>query len=230
VIAAVILGLATILSAIAAHQGDMWGGSALETYHKGTVKMNEATSASLLGVQFLVIDGITYLEFVSQAHLGEQEKSQPRIDLANYIEQRIMLDDFRVALTWAKAQNGKTPFEFPGLDEGTPEHQALTAVYKELEGVDLPSYQALRFGAGEKLRKEGEELFEEGEELFEEGQEQDGTGDDFMMTTLYYTVALFFAGLAGTSKRLAIKVGFVAFGGAVMLLSFVKMMALPFMW
>ncbi|MCC6524307.1 MAG: hypothetical protein IT373_16735 [Polyangiaceae bacterium] len=222
VVAALVLGIATALSALAAHQGDMWGGQALLTYHQGTVKMNEATSAMLLGAQVMTVDAMLYTQWVAEGAVGEAQNDQTRLTVAKYIETKLMGEDFRIAIAWA-SQTGKTPFEFPGYALGTPEQQEAAKIFPAFAGRPVQPYVASRLAAAAETVKAGEAIFTQ-------GQEEDANGDAFMFTTLFYTMSMFFAGIAATLKRLSIKVTFIACALGLTVFAAVKMFLLPFMF
>jgi hypothetical protein len=72
------------------------------------------------------------------------------------------------------------------------------------------------------------QLTDDGNKLIAEGQLANQRGDQFTLTTVLFTVTLFFAGLASTLRRNPIKIAFLAMSVAMMVYSLIQMFRTPF--
>jgi len=72
------------------------------------------------------------------------------------------------------------------------------------------------------------QLTDEGNKLIVEGQTANGNGDKFTLTTVLFTVTLFFAGLSSTLRREPIKIAFLVMALAMMVYSVIQMFSTPF--
>ncbi len=75
--------------------------------------------------------------------------------------------------------------------------------------------------------RKSEELLEKGNKLFEEGSKANEIGDKFTLATVFYTVALFFAGLSPVMRRFPIKAAFLGMALAVAVAASAYMFRLP---
>lgn len=71
------------------------------------------------------------------------------------------------------------------------------------------------------------ELLEKGNKLFEDGGKQGAISDKFTLATVFYTVALFFAGLSPVIRRFPIKAAFFGMATAVTIIASIYMFKNP---
>jgi hypothetical protein len=79
---------------------------------------------------------------------------------------------------------------------------------------------------GDAMFSEGMKLFDDAEKKFKEGQQANDNGDQFELAGLFYTIALFFAGL-GLVFKTRMRWSFAALGAAAFLISTIFMMTRP---
>lgn len=72
------------------------------------------------------------------------------------------------------------------------------------------------------------QLLDEGNKLLQEGQLFNGHGDKFTLTTVLFTVTLFFAGMSTVLRRFPIKVAFLVISVGMLAYSTVQMFSVPF--
>lgn len=72
------------------------------------------------------------------------------------------------------------------------------------------------------------QLLDEGSKLLQEGQLFNGYGDKFTLTTVLFTVTLFFAGMSTVLRRFPIKVAFLVISVGMLAYSTVQMFSVPF--
>lgn len=109
VVAAVLLSLATVLSAWGAYQATRWGGNQANSYAAAATSRSEAASHNTIASRQIQIDVATFLAW-SDAALGGDE------ELAKYIEDRFR-PEFLVAF---EAWLGERPPDIRLLPLGTP--------------------------------------------------------------------------------------------------------------
>ncbi len=218
--AAVVIGLGTLLGAFSAYQSALWSGNCLTNYNQGAITMTQASASMLLGVQTVMIDGIMFIESGSQRLLAEGDEQPSRAKIAKYIEQELMLEDFKIPLAWAEKFN-QNPFEFPGLKPGSRQHSALAKTFPEIKGKAVPSYEQMRLGQAQELMKKGQALFAQ-------GQRDNANGDAFTLVTVFFTIVLFFGGLATVMRRFVLKTVFLAMAVAILAMSSFRLLSQPF--
>ena len=95
------------------------------------------------------------------------------------------------------------------MAQALPESALIKVLGTELHDDD--SYEVAMFA-------EGNQLFADADKKFEEGRKANNNGDEFELAGLYYTIALFFAGL-GLVFKSKMRWGFAGAGFVVFLLS-----------
>ncbi len=327
ILAAILLGLATVAGAYAAFQSSLWGGNQATAYMQGTNKLGEANRELLRGVQEQAFDTTVWIEHMkaeaneakeqAAAQAAAQKEAEKAgtapaaaaaaaddddempMDAAGLVEALSVAEDAPIAVKlqklmatrrdlqdankWADTQYEKRmkamskeqmltlankvievekkreqvlvkQFELLmplGIDEDSEESEIVEALAKN-EGVkkqfealeaEWTGYQKEIEGQLDKLSKpmffespdyskKRERVFnkltEEGNKLIKEGMDANTTGDKFTLTTVLYTVALFFGGMASTLKRRPIKAAFVLMSLGMFIYSTIMLFTTPF--
>ncbi|MBU43692.1 MAG: hypothetical protein CMN76_10760 [Spirochaetaceae bacterium] len=235
VVATVLLGLGTILAAFAAYQSALWGGNCLTAYNQAVIKFGDANREYLNGALATSFDTMVYLEYL---------KEDPRT--AEDVDKMISKDMVR-AIAWADQSYDKKIEaleygeeakiesaleakweEFDEHPEDSPEREKALAEIYELEAkiayipfLESPRYQISRRSPGDNLAKEAQAKMEE-------GIKANQTGDAFTLITVYFTIALFFAGLAAVLRDERSRLILLGLSSVVFLFSLVRMLLLPF--
>ncbi len=132
VVAAVLLSLATVLSAWGAYQATRWGGNQANSYAEAAELRSEAASHATVASRQIQIDVATYLAW-SDAALGGDET------LAKYIEDRFRTE-FLVAF---EAWLGERPPDIALIPIGTP-FERPEYVLAEQQAADAKTVEAER--------------------------------------------------------------------------------------
>ena len=132
-------------------------------------------------------------------------------------------DDSEIAAALAKNEAAKKQYE--GLEtEWTSYQKDIESEFDKLSKpmfFESPEYE-------KKQERVFNKLSDEGNKLIKEGMEANAIGDKFTLTTVLFTVTLFFAGMASTLKRRPIKIAFVAMSLAMFVYSAIMMFKSPF--
>lgn len=234
-VATILLGLGTILAAFAAYQSALWGGNCLTAYNQAVIKFGDANREYLNGALATSFDTMVYLEY-----LREDARTEADVD-------KMISKDMVRAIAWAdqsydtkidaleSGQEAKIEDtleakweEFDELEEGSAEQDKILAEIFELESkiaylpfLESPRYRASRRAPGDNLAKEAQAKMEE-------GIRANGIGDAFTLVTVYFTISLFFAGLAAVLRKDQTRVALLGLSGLVFLLSVIRMLLLPF--
>ncbi|TNE51839.1 MAG: hypothetical protein EP343_02980 [Deltaproteobacteria bacterium] len=196
---ACLLGLATIASAWSGYQAAVWSGNSQVSFIKASNTLNEGNARFLLGVQMMMADGNMYLQASSQYLLGKGLEEPARLALAKGIEST-MQKDFKKFVTWAKVQYKKT---------GKPHNP-----------FDNPEYLLMRLGGAEAMRNKSNAIFKK-------GQEEGAFGDSYVLTVVFFSIVLFFAGMASVMRQRMLQITFLGAGTVTFLYTLIRLVTLP---
>lgn len=228
---AILLGLSAIGAAVAGVQGGQWGGKMLESFTeansittRAAKEYNEAVSninsdyAAVAQAKRSIIDGI---------YDTSADAKAKNFQTASYYLTEQLSEDAYEALGLPKDQFEE---DEPGSKKATteaeveqdlkdvlPEEALMVALDTELHDED--SYFTGMFEAAEKQ-------FKEADAKFAEGRTANETGDKYSLATVYFTIALFFAGI-GLVFKTRIRWIFFALGAVTFVGSAGYMMTLP---
>ncbi|HBS06163.1 MAG TPA: hypothetical protein DEA96_14440 [Leptospiraceae bacterium] len=234
-VATVLLGLGTILAAFAAYQSALWGGNCLTAYNQAVIKFGDANREYLNGALATSFDTMVYLEY-----LREDPRTAADVD-------KMISKDMVRAISWADNSYDKKLGaleygeeakieseleakweEFDELDENSEDREKVLASIYELESkiaylpfLESPRYKVARRSPGDALAKEAQAKMEE-------GIKANQIGDAFTLITVYFTIALFFAGLAAVLREDRTRLMLLGLSGLVFLFSLLRMVLLPF--
>lgn len=235
VVAAILLGLGTVAAAFAAYQSSLWGGASLTAYNQAVIKYGEANREFLNGALATSFDTTVYLEY-----LREDPRTAADVD-------KMISKDMTNAITWAdtaydKKMEGMTAAQeaeieaeleekweaYDEAEEGSAEQDKIIAEIYQLEEKTsyLPFLESPKYKASKRAK--GEALSKEARAKMEEGMKANSNGDQFTLVTVYYTIALFFAGLATVMRKEKLQLAFVGGSALVFIFAFFRMLFLPF--
>ncbi len=235
IVATILLGLGTILAAFAAYQSALWGGNCLTAYNQAVIKFGDANREYLNGALATSFDTMVYLEY-----LREDPRTAADVD-------KMISKDMVRAISWADTSYDKKLEaleygeeskiegeleakweEFDELDENSEEREKVLASIYELEAkiaylpfLESPRYRVARRAPGDALAKEAQAKMEE-------GIKANQIGDAFTLITVYFTIALFFAGLAAVLREDRTRLMLLGLSTVVFLFSLLRMILLPF--
>lgn len=234
VIAATILGLATMAAAFAAYQSALWGGNCLTAYNQAVIRFGDANREYLNGALGTSFDTMIYLE-----SLREDGRTKEDVD-------KMMTKDLFRAITWSdtsydKKREGMTAAqiteiegqieakwaEFEETETPAQEEKILSEIMELEKKVSyLPFLESDSYKQGK--RSTGDNMTREAQAKMEEGIKANMTGDAFTLMTVYFTIALFFAGMASVLKEDKIRLAFLGGSTIVFVLALLRMLFLPF--
>ncbi|MEQ8353650.1 MAG: hypothetical protein RH862_19395 [Leptospiraceae bacterium] len=235
VVATILLGLGTILAAFAAYQSALWGGNCLTAYNQAVISFGNANREYLNGALATSFDTMVYLEYL---------REDPRT--AEDVDKMISKDMVR-AIAWADnsyskkidalayGEEGKIEADleakweaFEELEEESPDREKVLSEIYDLEAkiAYLPFLESPRYKISR--RSPGDTLAKEAQAKMEEGIKANQTGDAFTLVTVYFTIALFFAGLAAVLRDDRTRLSLLGLSSAVFLFSLLRMLLLPF--
>lgn len=218
---ALLLGLAAIGAALSGLQSGQWGGKQLDAFAEGNALTTKAAksyseSVSAMNSDYAVVGQAKKL--ILEGLDAETEESQARsYKLASYYLTRQLNNQAYETLGLPADLEEKD--EEKGAPKKTeeevktemgvllPEETLLAVLESELDDDD--TYQSVMF-------EEGTKLFADADKKFSEGRLASDNGDKFDLAGVFYTVALFFAGLSLVFKSNA-RWGFFFVGVATFL-------------
>lgn len=207
IVAAILLGLATVFGAFSAYQSALYGGQCLTKYNQGVALINEANTEYLQANQEIMMDMIVWMEWTKNALMADQDRNpedSPYGLVAAVIDETLIYGGLAEAMEWADAEN-----------ENLPEDEWLRTPF------DSEAYtEALYADAGV--------IWEEGNNLLIEGQGDNSKGDHFTLVTVFFAIVLFLGGMASLVKRRNIKITFAVVAVLMFVYSVIQMFAVPF--
>lgn len=203
IFAAVLLGLATVGAAYGAFQASLYDGNSLDKYSEGISKVAEASGSQLQAAQEYTLDMVTWMEWQSRMISADKEDGdQAKVDneIAESIENQFMEDRLTEALIWAAEEHKRTK--------------------EYVHPTESPAYQ-------EALLQESFDIYEASQEAMEVARKSNGMGDQFTLTTVLYTIVLFFTGIATVFKHDKVKLTLLAMSTLLFLATTVRLFMLP---
>lgn len=199
---AILLAIATILGAFAAYQSSLWGGISATSYTKAMLTMSEANTEYLEAIQGYISEEIEYgFQELFDLHYSKEIAEDNNEFAQDEIYYRLN-DDYKVYYK----------------DDFTDEQieAAVEAIEAERD-AKIASAIAV-----------SDEIYDQAIGLLEGGQKANTNGDNFGLVTVYFAIAMFFAGFVNIIRKDQIKVIFIVMGLAMFIFSLVQMLTLPF--
>lgn len=230
---ALLLGFAAIGAALAGMQSGQWGGKQLDAFAEANALTTKAAKSyseavSAINSDYAVVGQAKRL-ILEGVDAEDQFAQERHYKLASYYLTRQLNAPAYLAL-------GLPQDLFP---EETPEGQEAPPVTEEMieteMGVLLPEEELLGVLEVELddddtyqnvMFEEGTKLFADADKKFAEGRMANENGDKFDLAGVFFTVALFFAGLSLVFKSRG-RWGFLYGGAAVFGLTAIYLMVLP---
>lgn len=203
IVTAIVLGIATMGAAFAAYQASLYSGSSLDHYSMSLTKSSSANAKTLEASQNFTYDMITWLEYEARlisASKGEGAQAKVDGEVAKEIERDFLEDRMKEALAWSKKQSRKTGKQVHPTDS---EDYAIALLG---EAVDTETQQDAEI---EKARKDN------------------STGDKFTLSTVLFTIVLFFTGIAAVMRRLPIKTVLISIATLFLGFALIHLLSLP---
>ncbi len=188
-LSAVVLAIATVLTAWSAFEASKWGGEMSIKFSEANARRTEATQASTAGGQLVQVDVSLFTNWLN-AVASEQTK------LADFYELRFR-DEFKPAFdAWIASD----PL---ALDEDEDPNSPFADEYEDLYVVqDLV---------------DAESLSAQADDASTAARQANQRGDNYTLTTVLFASVLFFAGISTKFESLRAKYLTLGFGVVVLL-------------
>ena len=213
---AVLLGLAAIGAALAGLQGGQWGGKQLEAFSAANTLTTKAATQYNEDIVLVNADYAAVArakEHIITARDADDHKDKERhFELASYFYTTQMTEKgykamglpakYYVEDEEPHAGGAAHP---PAAAAGTAKDEAAHPADEDIPGdVLLASVdEELDDDYVDAMLVQGQQMFKDADKKFEEGKIANDNGDRFELAGVFYTVALFFAGLALVFKTRA---------------------------
>lgn len=156
--------------------------------------------------------------------LAEKEEKLAESQFA-LIEKMGLAEGSDEEIEQALAKNPSAKTEMAKMDDEAAQLQ--TEAEKMLDKVAKPLFfESPAYEKGKERKYQ--ELLDKGNKLFLDGQTFNTNGDNYTLATVFYTVALFFAGLSSVLKKFPIKTAFLVMGIAITIGATIYMLRTPF--
>lgn len=252
-ITAILLGLAGIGAALAGLQGGQWGGKQLEAFAAANALTTKAATQYTEDTVAINADYAAVASakaYILQARDTNDAKAAERnLDLASYYYMYQMSERGYKAMGLpieffvededddpaAPAAGAPAAAAAPAAgaaaeddEDDDPVAAAHEALVREIPDAALFAtlHDELDDDYVEESLADGTRMFAEADKKFEEGRVANENGDKFDLAVVFFTVALFFAGL-GLVFKTSVRWGFCAAGGVIFLGSAIFIMSLP---
>ncbi len=226
-LAAILLGVAAIATAVASYQSSLYGGKSVEGYSKANKIATAAAAERSRAIVEMTRDSQVEMDAWRLTKEGDDAGNAAaearNYEIATYLYTKVMSEPgYRAMGLPADARNQEYPEdEAPGAEEkqNVLQEQVLeTAMENELVGNE--SYRNEMLGKGQALSDEAEKVFKEGEEA-------NATGDKFQLAAVIFAISLFFGGIVQVFRNDMMRWVILGVGGLLFLGATVYMLRLP---
>jgi len=184
IIAAVLLGIAAVLTSWSAFRESLTSDLVLKNYSEQQATIALATDTYGRADQQETLEISLFLEWAVAVSAGN-------VDASSYLE-KVMSDELFASVEWWAEEPEETSPPTP-FNDANPYY------------ADLPS---------QLLVAEGDILIEEASTLREKAEVADGQSDRFDLANVFFAVVLFIAGLTTIVQRRSIQLAFLALSSA----------------
>jgi hypothetical protein len=193
-----LLGVSTVLGALAAYFAALWGGEMQSSYSKSITETNHANTV--------------YLEALNDLSAFEMDDLRDDIIYSQWKENLQKGDQQDALYFFSKLSEG--------LQKDLAEDPADVSEYERQKLATADSIQA-QFVLANKMH-------DTAEELMNKGNDANKHGDDFTLCTVLFTIVLFFLGLASLKTKPGIQKIYVIMASVVLVISIVRLLTIPF--
>lgn len=226
-LAAILLGVAAIATAVASYQSSLYGGKSVEGYSKANKIATAAAAERSRAIVEMTRDSQVEMDAWRLTKEGDDAGNAAaearNYEIATYLYTKVMSEPgYRAMGLPPDARNQEYPEdETPGAEEkqNVLQEQVLeTAMENELAGNE--TYRNEMLGKGQALSDEAEKVFKEGEAA-------NATGDKFQLAAVIFAISLFFGGIVQVFCNDTMRWVILGVGGVLFLGATVYMLRLP---
>jgi hypothetical protein len=190
VVIAVLLGLAAIVGASAAYFGHVAEGHAVKRYNEAVRSSSDSSLFYNQGNQRLIQYETIFQDYAKEAYQGTKSGDYT---FPAYIQTTLMDERLSKMVTWWTSNGNTKKYHSPFVAQD-------------------PYYVIPEFAKGAALDKQTQELFKE-------GKDDEHRSNQYTLVEVLIASALFLYGIASVSRGYPIKIGFLALGAVLFLLS-----------
>lgn len=201
-VVAILLGIATLLSAWAAWISSLHGGIQSINFTKSNNMASQGTAEYNMGMQLYVADVMawnTAKEYYYQLEEAKADKDQNRIDLINdkieRFKRQSVSDNLAEGIRWMEANHEEDPFKMPGMTE--------------------------------KYFESAQSKLTQSQELLEEGMRDNTKGDSYRLVTVMFSLTLFLLGIVNTFKDMPNRIAVMSIAFVFMIVAVIYMCTIP---
>jgi hypothetical protein len=195
-IAAILLGLAAIGTAVAGFQSALWGGKSVEAYGRANTEATKAASEQSRAIVEMSKDSSTDVAAMRLILEGDDNPNQAdkkrNYEIATYLYTKQLSNPAYKAL--GLPPEARLAQEAADQTPEVEEKQAAmqeTILEKAME-KDLADDNNYR----KEMLAESAKLNEQSDKTFKEGQDANDVGDKFDLVNVIFAISLFFSGIA----------------------------------
>jgi len=201
---AAIIGIATILGAASAYYSALWGGNMSQKYTGAVTTLTEASTMYLEGLSDMNTQ--EFRDFQDGIMFSQFKNADDRNDVQNAEFYKGYLSE---------------PFRKMIEEDGTDEEmEEVYKAYDESNQIVIKDYESRIDSAIV--------LWSESYGMISDGDEANSNGDKFTLSTVLFTVVLFFAGMTATVRRYKLKLIYMLFSVVTFLASIIFILTIPF--
>jgi hypothetical protein len=190
VVIAVLLGLAAIVGAFAAYFGHVAEGHAVKQYNEAVRSASDSSLFYNQGNQRLVQYQAIFQDYAKEAYQGTKTGDYT---FAAYIQTTLMDARLSKMVTWWTSNGNTKKYHSPFVEQD-------------------PYYVIPEFAKGAELDKQTQELFRQ-------GKDDEHRSNRYTLVEVLIASALFLYGIASVTRGYSIKIGFLALGLVLFLVS-----------
>ena len=203
--AAVLLGIAAVLTAWSAYRESLTSDQVLKSYSEQQATLALANDAYIRSGQERQQELTLFLDAAVAAVQADAAGDEVAAGLFDYLTEDIMSDELYAAFAWWRDEPEETSPATPFVEENPA-------------FANLPS---------QTLLAEGQAYDEQAEELRVAAEEADANSDRFDLANVFFAVVLFIAGLTTIVQRRSIQIGFLALSAVGLVAGFAVLATTP---
>lgn len=226
-LAAILLGMAAIATALASYESSLYGGKSVENYSKANKVATEAAAERSRAIVQMSRDSQVEMDAWRLTKEGD-DAANPTIEarnyeIATYLYTKVMSEPGYKAmgLPPEARKDDDAADDPPGVEEkqtALQEQVLETAMDNELAGDE--NYR-------KEMLAKSQAQFDEAEKVFKEGEEANGIGDKFQLAAVIYAISLFFGGIVQVFRHDSMRWAILGVGGILFVIATGYMVMLP---
>ena len=199
---AILLGIATLLSAWVSWIGSLHSGIQSINFTKSNNTASEGTAEYNLCLQLYLADYTTwntlsnyYYDLELAKADGDKAKIKILTDKIDLLIKQSASPNLTEGIKWMEENGKSNPFDMPGLTE--------------------------------KYFGSAQQKIEKSQQLLKEGQRDNTKGDSYNLASVIYSLVLFLLGIVGIFKNRSNRIAVLAIAAAGLILAFIYMCTIP---